>query len=242
MPMINNQMHKRTNSVSNDRLSMKGSISKSSEPRRIRPKGNNSIKNRKVQNNDQDDGTRLDSDAQSSSSSSSNHSHSSLQQRLNGSLRNDPLIIAAMEDYRQLRGSSNQTTPLTPRRRDLSRDSLCSDSILHSSSSSSSNNNSQSSFTSLERSEIRQLIKTIKTKDTKSLNNPLQSSPIPPSISPSEQSIATNSHSSVSITRPRKSSITEELDREFNKLRVRAPNKELTYVTPSSICKRKKNT
>ena len=55
----------------------------------------------------------MDSDTQSSSSSWSNYSHSSLQQRLNGSLRNDPLIIAAMEDYRQLRRSSSQTTSLT---------------------------------------------------------------------------------------------------------------------------------
>jgi hypothetical protein len=54
----------------------------------------------------------MDSDIQSSSSSSSNHSRSSLQRRLNGSLRNDPLIIAAMEDYRQLRRSSSQTTSL----------------------------------------------------------------------------------------------------------------------------------
>jgi len=56
----------------------------------------------------------MDSDIQSSSSSSSssNHSRLSLQRRLNGSLRNDPLITAAMEDYRQLHRSSNQTTSI----------------------------------------------------------------------------------------------------------------------------------
>jgi hypothetical protein len=53
------------------------------------------------------EGTRMDSDIQSSSSSSSNHSRLSLQRRLNGSLRNDPLIIAAMEDYRQLHRSTS---------------------------------------------------------------------------------------------------------------------------------------
>ncbi len=55
------------------------------------------------------EGTHIDSDTQSLSS---NHSHSSLQQRLNGSLRNDPLISAAMEDYRELQRSSSQTTSL----------------------------------------------------------------------------------------------------------------------------------
>jgi hypothetical protein len=42
------------------------------------------------------------------------------------------------------------------------------------------------------------------------------------------------------MIKPRKSSLTEELDREFNKLRALDPNQELTYVTPSTICKRKK--
>lgn len=54
----------------------------------------------------------MDSDDQSSSSSSSN-SRLSLQRLLNGSLRNDPLIAAAMEDYRHLRRSSSQITSLT---------------------------------------------------------------------------------------------------------------------------------
>jgi len=42
------------------------------------------------------------------------------------------------------------------------------------------------------------------------------------------------------LRKGRKSSITEELDREFNKLRALDPNQELIYVTPSTICKRKK--
>ena len=48
-----------------------------------------------------------------SSPSSSNSSHSSLQKRLNGSLRNDPLLSAAMEDFQQLRQTSSQRTSLT---------------------------------------------------------------------------------------------------------------------------------
>ena len=43
-------------------------------------------------------------------------------------------------------------------------------------------------------------------------------------------------------TKPKKSSITEELDREFGKLRALDPEQELTYVTPSSISKRKVRT
>ena len=52
------------------------------------------------------------SSASSSSSSSSNPRHSPLQQRLNGSLRNDPLITAAMEDFRRFRRSPSQNTSL----------------------------------------------------------------------------------------------------------------------------------
>jgi hypothetical protein len=57
MPVVNNQIHKRPKSINNDRLSMKGSISNSSK-RRIRPKENNSIKNRKIRNNEDDDGKK----------------------------------------------------------------------------------------------------------------------------------------------------------------------------------------
>lgn len=48
-----------------------------------------------------------------SSPSSTNSSHSSLQKRLNGSLRHDPLLTAAMEDFRQLQRASSQSTLLT---------------------------------------------------------------------------------------------------------------------------------
>jgi hypothetical protein len=58
MPVVNNQTPIRKNSISNDRLSMKGSISNSSK-RQTRPKEkskeNSSIKNRKNQRNDDDD-------------------------------------------------------------------------------------------------------------------------------------------------------------------------------------------
>ncbi len=79
------------------------------------------------------------------------------------------------------------------------------------------------------------MIKTSKTKDTKSLNNPLHSSP-----PPSEQSIAIDSPPLVPTIKPRKSSLTEELDREFDKLRALDPDQEMKCVTPSTICKRKK--
>jgi hypothetical protein len=49
----------------------------------------------------------------SSSSSSSCSSRSSLQQRFNGSLRNDPLIISAMKDFRQLRRTPSHNSSLT---------------------------------------------------------------------------------------------------------------------------------
>ena len=48
-----------------------------------------------------------------SSPSSTVSSHSSFQKRLNGSLRNDPLLTAAMEDFRQYRRTSSQSTSVT---------------------------------------------------------------------------------------------------------------------------------
>jgi hypothetical protein len=56
--------------------------------------------------------TRMNSTKQSSSSSTAS-SQSSFQKRVNGSLRNDPLLIAAMEDFRQLHRASSQSTSLT---------------------------------------------------------------------------------------------------------------------------------
>lgn len=48
-----------------------------------------------------------------SSPSSTASSQSSFQKRLNGSLRNDPLLIAAMEDFRELRRTSSRSTSVT---------------------------------------------------------------------------------------------------------------------------------
>lgn len=45
--------------------------------------------------------------------SSTASSQSSFQKRLNGSLRNDPLLIAAMEDFRELRRTSSRSTSVT---------------------------------------------------------------------------------------------------------------------------------
>ncbi|CAF3959957.1 unnamed protein product [Rotaria magnacalcarata] len=49
----------------------------------------------------------------SSTSPSTNSSHSSFQKLLNGTLLHDPLLTAAMEDFRQLHRTSSQSTPLT---------------------------------------------------------------------------------------------------------------------------------
>jgi hypothetical protein len=61
MPIVNDQTRIRRNSINNDRLSTKGSISNSSK-RQIIPKdkskGNTVIKNRKNQNNNEDDGKK----------------------------------------------------------------------------------------------------------------------------------------------------------------------------------------
>lgn len=204
---------------------------------------------------------RADLDTESlSSTASSNTSYSSLQQRLNGSLRNDPLITAAMQDFQEhVRSSSTQNLSssyvhfivsetfsffkfvlrFSLRDRTLSNDSLSSDSTIR--SSRRSRNNSQSSFTSVERSEIRKLIKTVKTKGVKTLNVPLPLAPVPIPVPPPEQLVTKSTESSARASRPRKSSLTEELDREFNRLRALDPDQELTYVTPSAVCKRKRS-
>ena len=113
MPLPNNHHHvnQRVNSINMDRISTKGSISNSSK-RRVKPKEKSKADSRSIRSstNDDNETAHIDSDTQSSSS---NYSLSSLQQRLNGSLRNDPLISAAIEDYRELQRSSSQTTTLT---------------------------------------------------------------------------------------------------------------------------------
>ncbi|CAM4790728.1 unnamed protein product [Rotaria magnacalcarata] len=194
----------------------------------------------------------------SSTSPSTNSSHSSFQKLLNGTLLHDPLLTAAMEDFRQLHRTSSQSTPLTPHNRDLSRDSLCSESTHHSSSSSSSTTatsssssssssssisrcRSQSSFTSLERLEIRRLIKSLKKNGLQSLTVPIPTSSkhLPPPKQPINKTLS--SSTTPSICKPEKSSITEELERKFNKLRSSNPNQELIYVKPSSITKQKED-
>ena len=45
--------------------------------------------------------------------------------------------------------------------------------------------------------------------------------------------------SSVALKKSKKSSVTEELDRQFHKLRSDNPNQELIYVKPSLIQKNK---
>jgi hypothetical protein len=67
----------------------------------------NSNKNKKIKQP-----TYINSNKRSSPSSTTS-SHSSFQKRLNGSLRDDPLLIAAMEDFRQLRRTSSRSTTLT---------------------------------------------------------------------------------------------------------------------------------
>lgn len=100
LPMVSH----RAPSINHDRISIKGSISNSSQ-HRIKTKEIS----RSVSNDGRTNTSNFNSDGHSSSSSSSSLS---IQQRLNGSLRNDPLITAAMEDYRQLRRSNSQTISL----------------------------------------------------------------------------------------------------------------------------------
>lgn len=119
--------------------------------------------------------------------------------------------------------------------RDLSRDSLCSNSTHHSSSS-ISRSHSQSSFTSLERLEIRNLIKTLKAKGLQAIDLSIQSSSIPPPLS---QPSAIIKPTPIPHDKTKKSSITEELDREFSKIRLNNPNEELINVRPSLIHKQR---
>ena len=118
------------------------------------------------------------------------------------------------------------------RRRDLSRDSLCSNSTHHSTSS-ISRSRSQSSFTSLERLQIRRIIESFNSKDSR----PLQSLLTNPKST--EEKMTKPVLSSVALKKSKKSSVTEELDRQFHKLRSDNPNQELIYVKPSSIQKNK---
>jgi len=65
---------------------------------------------------------------------------------------------------------------------------------------------------------------------------PFQLSPILP---PSSEQCSIKTSPPISIIKPKKSSITEELDREFHKLRLNNLNQELIYVKPSLIHKNK---
>ncbi|CAF3999878.1 unnamed protein product [Rotaria magnacalcarata] len=99
----------------------------------------------------------------------------------------------------------------------------------------------QSSFTSLERLEIRRLIKSLKKNGLQSLTVPIPTSSkhLPPPKQPINKTLS--SSTTPSICKPEKSSITEELERKFNKLRSSNPNQELIYVKPSSITKQKED-
>ena len=105
-------------------------------------------------------------------------------------------------------------------------------------SSSESRSQSQSSFTSIERLEIRYLIKAFKSKDLQTLNIPIQTSSNLPLLT--ERFMPKNS-SPPSIIKPEKSSIAEELDRKFNKLRSNNPNQELVCVKPSLVNKQEES-
>jgi hypothetical protein len=118
-------------------------------------------------------------------------------------------------------------------RQDLSRDSLCSESTDR--SSSALHSPSQASFTSLERLEIRHLIKTLKSKGmpsferlhsttvaARTLPTPSASRRLPPSLS-------------MPAIKQQQSSITEELEQKFARLRSMDPQQDLIYVKPSLI-------
>ena len=72
------------------------------------------------------------------------------------------------------------------------------------------------------------------------MNTILQSSPTPVSPTPSELSLNISSAPSEPITRLKKSPLTEELEREFSKLRARDPEQDIIKVIPSLICKRRR--
>ena len=121
-----------------------------------------------------------------------------------------------------------------PHRRNISRDSLCSESTHR--SSSASHARSQSSFTSLERLEIRHLIRALKAPGVPSL-----SMPFPPSAPASSSADLSRSKPSppLPIIKQQLCSITEQLDREFSQLRSIDPNRDLIYVKPSLIRKQR---
>ena len=114
LPIANNQSSERNRSVNHDRLSSKGSVSNSSKSRILskdRPAAKNPKKQRLTKSNAEGQGTNRS--LSNSSISSSSSVSSTLQQRLNGSLRHDPLISAAMEDFRDHQRNSNLTPPET---------------------------------------------------------------------------------------------------------------------------------
>ncbi|CAF0907384.1 unnamed protein product [Didymodactylos carnosus] len=82
----------------------------------------------------------------------------------------------------------------------------------------------------MERSEIRHLIKTMKQNSRKI---PLKSCATIPHAPPFLLSKEYNRHCL------KKSSIANELDKEFSRIRAQQPNQELSYVPPSMICRRK---
>lgn len=79
------------------------------------------------------------------------------------------------------------------------------------------------------------MIKKIKTNEKKPSIISLPASPFG-----SDESLISNTRSSIPKIKPQKSCIAEELDREFNKLRALNPDREINFVNPSSICQRKK--
>lgn len=132
------------------------------------------------------------------------------------------------------------------KKQDIDDNSGDSESTIRSRSSSSSKtptrsrNHSQSSLTSVERLEIREIIKTFKSRPQKKHEPKFQKSKIMPSADADDASNIYAQPSMTTSVRPEKSLITQELDQAFSKLRGMDPNQDLTYVTPSSICKKRK--
>ncbi|CAF0764764.1 unnamed protein product [Didymodactylos carnosus] len=164
-------------------------------------------------------------------------------------LRNDPLLVDAMKEYKKLRAHSSRSTSIShvhqthPKsqesnhhhrkrslQRDLSVDSLCSSIDTHHRSS-SRYNDSQSSFTSVERSEIRRLIKTMKENSRKMPFIGCSTTQHVPAVLPNKEY---NQHCL------KKSLIANELDKEFSRIRAQQPDQDLIYVPPSMICRRQK--
>jgi hypothetical protein len=120
MPLIHENHHHRQKKKKSHRRNSSSSPKRTSEQPIVRistldeiPVMNNPIYKGNLSNSNKNKPIKKSTRHKQSSPSSTTSSQSSFQKRLNGSLRNDPLLSAAMEDFRQLRRISSPRTSLT---------------------------------------------------------------------------------------------------------------------------------